>query len=144
MGYNGFLFYFSCGLLMLGTILFGGILILVAWIAAARNATSISEWKGPSALLPLTMSVALYLVLFVCLSVMPSTHRFAVVKSFLMLFTVIASVTSLLFSMLRLRWDSGPGTKLLSIGTKLLLVFTLICFVGIAIGLPGEIDTWRY
>jgi hypothetical protein len=60
-----------------------------------------------------------------------------------MLFAIAGSFASLLVTLVLVRQNSGPGTRVVTIGSKILLVLALLGFVGIIVGLPGEIETWH-
>lgn len=128
---------------MAGTALFGGMFVMAAWLDVVRKRATTADWRIPTSLYPFTVSVILHPIAFIWLSSLPDGHQHVILTNSVMLFAIAGSFASLLVTMVLVRQNSGPGTGIVAIGSKILLVLALVGFVGIIVGLPGEIETWH-
>jgi hypothetical protein len=143
MGLNGFVFGFAAVVLMGSTTVVGGAFVVGIWLDMFRERFSRREWRIPTSLYPFTISVAVHPIALTCLGLVSDAHRPAMLTASIMLATVALSFALLLLTMIRLHRKSGPGTRAIAVGSKVLLVITVVGLIGIALGLPGEIETWH-
>ena len=144
MGLNSFLFAFASVCLLATTASVGGLFVLAAWLrVAGHNRATEADWRVPRSLYPFTISIVMPLTALICLGLLPDANKFGILKTVILFSASVATFASLIVSRARVRHDSEPGTRIVSIGSKLLFAFAIICFIGILAGLPGDIQTWK-
>jgi len=115
--------------------------VLIAWVDIINERVTANNWRIPTALHAFTASVLMYLASLFSSRIIPSEllhDSTAGVRSvqYVMACFIICGFIFLIISMVLVRRNSGPGTRVLKIGSKVLVVIALLGFIGIIGCLP--------
>lgn len=138
MGFDWIIYRLASSLLMLSTAVVGGMFVLWAWVdvVVSRWRTK-NGWKIPTALYPFSILVVWDSTAFAYLGSAAVRQLPAQESEALCLFLVVASFVFLLAAAIIVRRNSGPGKRLVAVGSKILVVISIVCFVIMILGIPG-------
>jgi hypothetical protein len=138
MGFDWMILGFAASFLMVGCGALGGIFVVWAWADVVDSKWRANKkWNIPTALYPFTISIVLDWVAFTYLDSAAVRHvPEEQVTVFLFLF-VFANFAFLFVTAVMVRRNSGPGTRLIAVGSKILVVVSIVCLVVMILGIPG-------
>jgi hypothetical protein len=135
MWFRGLLFDSSAFFLMLCTLLVGGVFIAAALCDVVLKRLANANWTMPTALFPFTIAVMMDPIGYILRGWNYPEGRMGNLVLAIMLLAFAGSFALLLYSRSLSRRDSGPGMRILKIGTNTLIVVALFGFLGIIAGL---------
>jgi hypothetical protein len=138
MGLDRLVFALAASFLIYSMAIVGGLFVLFAWVDVVRGRCAGSDWRIPTALYPFTISVALHPVAYICF--ISAAQGSARLMDSLMLSALAASFVCLLISLKIVRRNSEVRAGIVAMGSKILFVIAVIGFIGILLGLPGELS----
>ena len=126
------------------SILIGGVFVAMAWKDVVRVYVTTANCRPPTALYAFTTSVFMYLMSLGSFVLIPDDilyyRHFAglqISDCVLSLF-VACGFLFLIISIVLVRRNSEPGTRMVAIGSKALFVISLLGFIGIIAGLLAK------
>jgi hypothetical protein len=138
MGFDWIIFGAALGLLLYGTVLLGGAFALFAWVDVFDGKWGAHEgWRIPTSVYPFSLLVVWDLGTIIILhsdalmQLSPGQH------GALSLILVSTSLMFLFATRFFVRQNSGPGTSLVSLGSKILAIVSPVLFVLMILGMPS-------
>jgi len=126
---------------MISTVVIGGIFVLWSWVdVVGDNWSTKKGWKIPTALYPFSMLVVWNSIAFMFLGSATMRRISGGQDAALCLILAGTGFAFLWATRVLVRRNSGPGTKLVALGSKILVVTSTVCFVFMILGIP---DLWR-
>lgn len=126
------------------TIGLGGVFVAIAWVKVLEMRTASAQWSIPVALYALSASVlvdpiGVFVDLrFFPLDLLPSREMFGIFLFYVVWsLTLIVSFSFLIACMVLVRRESGPGIRVMQIGSRVLFFTSLLGLIGIIVWLPG-------
>jgi hypothetical protein len=146
MGLEGFLFAFASTVQMTMTVIVSGMFLIAGWsVALSKRAhgESLTIFRDSRPLILALVVNLTGLVFLVFRSNFSDPQRHLRLQDLTILAVVIASTVLIAKSARTFRRSSGNGARILSIGSNLILVFSILGLIAILAGVPGAIETWR-
>lgn len=122
---------------MLSTLVIGGMFVPSSWLEVIESKRSADgSSKIPTALYPSSMLVAWDLIAFIYLD-SDAVMQLHVWRVVIWLSVLTISLCFLASTRFLVRRNSGPGTRMVSLGSKILVMISIPCVLLMILGLPG-------
>jgi len=137
---------------MASTIGLGGVFVVMAWVQVLEMRAANGRCRVPAALYAFTASVCVDLLVFIGI-IIASCNSVAISRNFpdlldyklfgvilvdaVWFFSLVVSFCFLIVSIVLVRRESGPGIRIMKIGSRILFITSLLGLIGIIAWLPG-------